>query len=319
MSPLTECEHTEHADQSRRTHPQASDDALFQGTTHSTRYPDGINWPVVAWLTLVHVGALAAPFVFSWSGLVLALALHWLTGGIGVCLGYHRLFTHRSFTTSRPVRFLIAWLGGLSGEGSVIDWVANHRKHHALSDKEGDPHSPHDGAWWSHAFWLARAYRPEAYTAHVNHWAPDLVKDRDLVFLARTFLVWQFVFGGLLAGAGYLIGGPGLAWSWLVWGVFVRLVFVLHSTWFVNSASHMWGYKNYTTTDDSRNNWWVALVTYGEGWHNNHHAYPHMARHGHRWWEVDLTYLTILLLERLGLVWNVVNYKRRAGDQQKAA
>jgi stearoyl-CoA desaturase (delta-9 desaturase) len=196
-------------------------------------------------------------------------------------------------------------IGGLSGEGSVINWVANHRKHHALSDADGDPHSPHDGAWWSHMLWLVRGRSAAQHQEHLQRWAPDLLRERALRVLSTAFLLCQFVFGGLLFAAGYALGGWPMATSFLVWGVFVRLVFVLHSTWFVNSASHMWGYRNYTTTDDSRNNWWVALLSYGEGWHNNHHAFPSMARHGHRWWEIDVTYLTIRLLRRLGLAWDV--------------
>lgn len=275
-------------------------------------YPRGVCWSVAGWLIVVHLGALAAPFVITWQGVVLAFALHWLTGGIGVCLGYHRLFTHRSFATHNPLRWVIALIGGLSGEGSVIDWVANHRKHHALSDKEGDPHSPRDGAWWSHMFWLARTRTTAERDVHWDKWAPDLRKEPMLRFLDSTFLLWQFVMAATLYGGGYLLGGHFMAASFLVWGMFVRLVFVLHSTWFVNSASHMWGYKNYETTDDSRNNWWVALISYGEGWHNNHHAYPRMAKHGHRWWEIDVTYMTILLMKRLGLAWDVVDYKQRS-------
>ncbi len=278
------------------------------------RYPDGINWYVVGWLVLLHVGALAAPWTFTWTALAVTVVLHWLTGSIGVCLGYHRLLTHRSFATYRPIRWLVAWIGGLSGEGSAIDWVANHRKHHAHSDKDGDPHSPHHGTWWSHAFWLGRAMPAAKYEAHVKRWAPDLAQDKGLVFLARTFLLWQFVVGGATMAAGYAIGGWPMAWSFLVWAVFVRLVAVLHTTWFVNSASHIWGYKNYATTDDSRNNWWVALLAYGEGWHNNHHAYPTMVKHGHRWWEVDMTYMFIKLMEKCGLAWNLVTYQRRTHD-----
>jgi fatty-acid desaturase len=281
--------------------------------------PNGINWPIMGWIVVLHLGALAAPFTFSWQGLALVVVLHWLTGGIGICLGYHRLFTHSSFETYRPLRWLIAWIGGLAGEGGAIDWVSNHRKHHALSDQEGDPHSPHDGPWWSHMFWFARKLTPELYNAHVNRWVPDLLKDPVLRFLGQTFLLWHFVIGGVLFGAGYLVGGTYMGWSFLVWGLFVRLVLVLHSTWFVNSASHMWGYINYKTTDDSRNNWWVALITYGEGWHNNHHAYPRMANHGHKWWELDVTFWTIRLMQRLGLAWDVVDYKRKPQESRAKA
>jgi len=274
------------------------------------RLSAGLDWPIVAWIVLLHVGALAAPLVFSWQGLVLMVVLGWLSGGIGICMGYHRLLTHRSFSTYPVVRWIIAWLGGLAGEGSAIHWVANHRKHHALSDHVGDPHSPIDGPWWSHMFWFMPAMRGEQYEAYNRRWAPDLVKDPVLRFLDRTFILWHLSLGVTLYGIGYWMGGTGMAWSLVVWGMFVRLVFVLHSTWFVNSATHLWGYRNYETADNSRNLWWVALMTYGEGWHNNHHAFPRMASYGHRWWEFDVTFLTIRLLKRFGLAWDVVGDQR---------
>ena len=269
-----------------------------------------INWANVIWLAILHVGCLAAPFFFTWEAVVLTLVLHWITGGIGICLGFHRHLTHLSFSTYKPVRWLLAFIGGLAGEGSVIDWVANHRKHHAHSDQEGDPHSPHDGPWWSHVFWLGFWEGSEAHAAHIRRWVPDLYKDPVLRWIGALFLPSHFVFAAVLAAAGYAYAGWPMAASFVVWGVFVRLVFVLHSTWFVNSASHMWGYKNYETTDDSRNNWWVALITYGEGWHNNHHAQQRSAAHGHRWWEIDVTYTTIRLMQMCGLAWDVVGYKR---------
>jgi stearoyl-CoA desaturase (delta-9 desaturase) len=271
-----------------------------------------INWANVLWLALLHVGCLAAPFFFTWEAVVLTLALHWITGGIGICLGFHRHLTHLSFSTYRPVRWLLAFIGGLAGEGAVIDWVANHRKHHAHSDQEGDPHSPHDGPWWSHQFWLAFWEGPEAHAKHIARWVPDLTKDPVLRWIGYLFLPSHFAFAAVLAAVGYAYAGWPMAASFVVWGIFVRLVFVLHSTWFVNSASHMWGYKNYETTDDSRNNWWVALLTYGEGWHNNHHAHQRSAAHGHKWWEFDMTFMAIRLMQMCGLAWDVVDYKRLA-------
>ena len=275
------------------------------------RMADGANWPVAGWLVFLHVGALAAPFFFSWQGLVLVFVLHWLSGGIGVCLGFHRLLTHSGFDTYKPVRYLLTLFGQMAGEGTAIDWVANHRKHHAHSDQEGDPHSPRDGSWWSHMFWLAYMTHGRDYKAHIDRWAPDLAKDPVIRWIGASFLPMQFLLGGLLAAAGYWVGGWYMATSFVVWGLFLRLVLVMHSTWFVNSASHMFGYRNYETTDDSRNCWWVAVITYGEGWHNNHHAYPRMAKHGHRWWEIDVTFMTIRLMRAVGLAWNVVDYKRR--------
>lgn len=275
---------------------------------------------VVAWLAVIHLGALLAfvPAFFSWSGLALMFLFHWLTGGIGVCLGYHRMLTHDSFKTHRWVRNVLAIFGGLSGEGSNLHWVANHRKHHAYSDQEGDPHSPHDGAWWSHILWTMADATPTQISSHHRRWIPDLMDDSDLQWCDRMFLPSHIALGLCFAALGFALGGWALAASYVVWGMFVRLTFVLHSTWFVNSASHMWGYRTYETTDDSRNNWWVALLTYGEGWHNNHHAYPRMARHGHKWWEIDMTFVAISMMEQLGLAWDVVDHQHKKRSDKNA-
>lgn len=270
-----------------------------------------INWSAIIWIGLLHLGCLAAPFYFTWQGLVLMLFLHWFTGCLGVTLGFHRLLTHSSFQTWKPIRYLLALIGGFAGEGDVIEWVANHRQHHAHSDQEGDPHTPHDGSWWAHMWWLCWTFPHDAQVRHQKRWAPDLMKDPGMIWIGRLFLPSQIALGLAILGAGYALGGWPMAISFLVWGVFVRMVAVLHVTWFVNSASHMWGYRNYETTDDSRNNWWVAILAYGEGWHNNHHAWPRMAPHGHRWWEFDLTYCIIRLMQWTGLAWNVVDYQRK--------
>lgn len=270
---------------------------------------NNINWAAMIWLGLIHVGVLAAPFTFTVSGLVLVVVLHWLCGGIGICLGYHRMLTHGSFNTHPWVRRLIATIGCLAGEGPPMMWVANHRLHHARSDQEGDPHSPREGSWWSHALWLAFRVGGKDGSEYFRKWAPDLYRDRYIRSLDYGFVPVNIVVSLAIMGIGYALGGWTLAMSWLVWGVFVRMVFVLHSTWLVNSASHMWGYRNYETRDDSRNNWWVALLTYGEGWHNNHHAHPRMAKHGHKWWEFDMTFLTIRGMQALGLAWDVVDYR----------
>ncbi|MEX0671243.1 MAG: acyl-CoA desaturase [Pirellulales bacterium] len=266
-----------------------------------------LDWPALIWIGGVHLAALAAPFCFTWSGFAICMALYWVTGGLGVCLGYHRLLTHGSFQTSSAMRFLFAFLGGVSGEGSAIDWVANHRKHHAFSDQDGDPHSPQDGGLWAHMLWIFPLHTAAELQAHTKRWAPDLVKDKGVVFLHKTFLLWHILIGATLLGSGWYLYGRFTGISWLIWGLALRMVIVFHITWLVNSATHMWGYRNYETTDDSRNLWWVGLLAFGEGWHNNHHAYQRMAAHGHRWWEFDPTYWVITGLEKLGLVWNVVH------------
>ncbi len=262
---------------------------------------------MLVWIAVVHLSALAAPFYFTWKGLGVAAFLAWLTGSVGVCMGYHRYLTHGSFCTHRPIRLLLALIGGLSGEGSALTWVANHRKHHLFSDKDGDPHSPHDGKWWSHMLWFIPDFGRSHYDALTSHYAPDLVKDPAMRVLHYMFLPSHIVLGSLLLAIGWLGWDFDTGMSFLLWGMSVRLIYVLHVTWFVNSASHIWGYRNYETSDDSRNLWWVGLLAFGEGWHNNHHAFQRMARQGHKWWEVDVTYWAICLMEKCGLAWNVVH------------
>jgi stearoyl-CoA desaturase (delta-9 desaturase) len=270
----------------------------------------GLDWPTILWIGLLHVGALAAPWVFTWQGLVAMLVLGWISGGLGVCLGYHRLLTHGSFHTYSSVRRLLALLGVSAGEGPPITWVAVHRKHHQHADKPGDPHSPRDGGWWSHVLWVFPRPREPQWTAMIERYGKDLLQDPFMRMLETTFLVWHFALGALLFFGGWWCWNLHVGLSLLVYGMFLRLVWVLHITWAVNSASHIWGYRNYETNDDSRNLWWVGLLAYGEGWHNNHHAFPGRARHGHRWWEIDVTFATIWIMEKLGLAWDVVRGPR---------
>lgn len=278
------------------------------------RVEQGLSWPIVLWVSLIHVGLVAAIFAFTWQALVLTIFLHWLTGGMGICLGYHRLLSHGSFRTHRLVRLFFATLGGLAGEGSAVEWAANHRRHHAYSDLEGDPHSPLDGPLWSHMGWFTWSDGGEAHTKKLQRWAPDLLKDPAMILLDRLFMPINFCFGVILGSLGFWLGGWPMTVSFVLWGMFARLALVMHSTWLINSATHIWGYRNYATSDDSRNNWWVALFTYGEGWHNNHHAYPRMAKNGHHWWEIDTTFWVIRLLQSCGLAWKVVDYKQRGKD-----
>ncbi|MDX1962592.1 MAG: fatty acid desaturase [Pirellulales bacterium] len=270
-------------------------------------WKSGVDWFIVGWIALAHVGALAAPFVFTWHALIYTAITIWFTASIGICLGYHRLLTHNSFKTYRPIRWFLALLGSLTGEGSAMNWVANHRMHHQHSDKDGDPHSPRHGGLWSHMLWFMPHQGAVWQKAMYEHYIPDMYRDPVMRFLDKTFLLWHFVVGfGTLFGAYAIYQDWYTAWSFVVWGVFVRMVYTMHITWFVNSATHTWGYRNYETTDDSTNLWWVGLAAFGEGWHNNHHAYQTMAKHGHKWWEVDVTYWAILAMEKCGLAWNVV-------------
>jgi fatty-acid desaturase len=275
----------------------------------------GPNWPIVIWIAIVHVLAVIAPFFFSWPALIACVVLAFITGSFGVCMGYHRLLTHQSFQTYRPIRWLLAFLGGLSGEGSALTWVAQHRKHHAHSDEDGDPHSPVHGRWWSHLLWFMPDFGRKWHKELLNRYAPDITKDKMMVVLHYMFLPSHFLLGGALFAIGYYgpeswsLGSAWAGWSMVFWGLGVRMVYVLHVTWFVNSATHLWGYRNYETTDNSRNLWWVAILAWGEGWHNNHHAYQRVASQGHRWWEIDVTYWCILLMEKLGLAWDVVRLR----------
>lgn len=252
---------------------------------------DRIIWPAFTGIAVLHLACLAAPFTFSWSALAVAVFLYWAVCGLGISMGYHRLFTHRGFETSRFFYILLATLGTMNFQGGPIQWVGIHRIHHRDSDTEHDPHSPRHGFLWAHVLWcLARDPLGRDVTAA----AGDLKKDPVMVWLERWFWVPQAVLAAVL----YLVGG----WSWVIWGVAVRTVFTYHATWLVNSASHLWGYRNFETKDDSRNNWWVALISWGEGWHNNHHAHQRSARHGLKWCEPDPTWWSLVFLRKLGIV-----------------
>ncbi|MDA7950589.1 MAG: acyl-CoA desaturase [Pirellulaceae bacterium] len=286
-------------------------------TEKEIRKSKGAHFVTIFWLGAFHVGALLAlnPAYFSWEALALGFFMYWLSGSVGICLGFHRYLTHRGFKTSRFMHYFFAFVGGLAGEGSALAWIANHRKHHAHSDQDGDPHTPDHGGWWSHMNWLGWVIHGPELEDHFKKWAPDLLADKGIRLLDQLFLPIHIVVIGATMASGYFYGAAigkdpvTMMMSFLVWGVFVRMVWVLHITWAVNSIGHMWGYRNYETRDHSTNSWLVGLLAFGEGWHNNHHAYPRMAVHGHKWWEIDLTYALIRLLRLCGLVWNVVDYK----------
>ena len=275
-----------------------------------------LSWVVISFITAMHLGALAAPFFFSWSALGAALVLHWLTCSIGVCMAYHRCLSHKSLKLRNPAKFIANYFGVISGEGSPLMWASTHRVHHARSDKEGDPHSPHDGPWWSHLLWVFVQNSPRKFNLLVKHYSPDLEKDPQLQMFERTYGLWLWGTGLGLGAIGYAIGGWVGALSWITWAFCLRMVVAYHSTWFVNSATHLWGYRNYDTTDHSKNLWWVAVMAYGEGWHNNHHAHPRLAKAGHRWWELDPTWWTISTLRALGLAYDVDDRVPAVGSRE---
>ena len=273
-------------------------------------HPDKLTWKNVDGITLVflvamHAGCLVAPFFFSWSAVGVMLVLHWLTCSIGICLGYHRYLAHRAFKLTPKAELLVLSCSAMAGEGTPLTWAATHRLHHQRSDLDGDPHSPFDGRFWSHILWLFVNRSPKQLDALHRRYVPDLVDKPVMQFFERAF-GWMLLGVGLsLLAVGWAIGGAFGAVSMLLWGMCVRMTLAYHSTWFVNSATHLWGYRNYKTTDHSRNLWWVALLAYGEGWHNNHHAHPSLAPAGHRWWEFDMTWWAIKFLRFFGLATDV--------------
>ena len=254
---------------------------------------EGLNWTTAIVMGLFHVGAIAALFFFTWKALFVAGFLYWMTICLGISMGYHRLHTHRSYKVPRALEYFFAICGALTLEGGPIFWVATHRIHHQKSDKEGDPHSPNDGGWWAHAGWILFGEAKHNNTALMSRYAPDLAKDRFYVWLNDYHWVPVLALAAIL----YAVGG----WPFLLWGTCVRITVGLHATWLVNSATHMWGKRRFATRDDSRNTWWVAMLTFGEGWHNNHHAHPTSARHGLAWYEFDPSWIQINILKFLGI------------------
>ncbi len=271
----------------------------FKLVPTSPEHQPSLNWFAVIFFTSVHAIALLAPWYFSWSALGVTVFLHWLLGSIGICLGYHRLLSHRSFQVPKWLEYAIAFIGALALQGGPIFWVAGHRLHHAYTeDEDKDPYSARKGFWWSHMLWMLYPHAEFFNYEQYKRFAPDLERDPLYRWLNRNFVLLQIPMGLLL----YALGG----WSFVIWGLFVRVVLLWHSTWFINSVTHMWGYRTFETNDNSRNLWWAAILTYGEGWHNNHHAHPNVAKAGWRWWEIDMTWWAIQLLRILGVAKKIV-------------
>lgn len=256
-----------------------------------------INWTVAFFVAAFHVGAVMALFMFSWQALAMAILLWWVAGSLGIGMGYHRLLTHRGYKTPKWVEYILTICGTLALEGGPISWVATHRLHHAFTERDGDPHSPRDGFFWAHMGWIIHGDGMHNKTEGLTRYAPDLAKDRFYIWLTH----WHWITQAILAVIMYALGG----WAFVLWGIFFRVVFSWHATWFVNSAAHKWGYRRFTTKDTSTNLWWVALIAHGEGWHNNHHAHPAAARHGLTWYEIDVNWYGIRTLQLLGLAKNI--------------
>jgi len=255
--------------------------------------PSHMNWATAIVFGIFHLGAIAAFFFFTWKAFAVSVFLYWMCTGLGISMGYHRLHTHRSYRVPKALEYFFAVCGTLTLEGGPIFWVGTHRLHHQKSDQPGDPHSPREGAWWAHTGWMLFGETNHNNTAIMSKYAPDLAKDRFYVWLNNYHWLPMLVLSAILVA----IGGLPM----LLWGVFMRVVVGLHATWAVNSVTHMWGSRRFTTRDDSRNNLWVALITFGEGWHNNHHAHPTSARHGLTWYEFDISWIQIKLLRFFGI------------------
>ncbi len=246
----------------------------------------------------------------GWPEIIVMLATYAITG-FGVTIGFHRLLTHRSFETSRFMRLLLAICGSAAGQGMAIRWCATHRRHHQVSDRDGDPHSPHlhgdgfferlRGMWHAHVGWCFLADRPD-----LSRSVADLLADRALLIVDQLYFLWIAI--GIILPA-IALGLYYHSWngfvSGMIWGGFVRICLTQHVTWSVNSVCHVWGRRPFKTFDHSANNFPIAIVSLGEGWHNNHHAFPASARHGYGWWQFDSTYLIIRAMSLVGLAWNV--------------
>jgi len=265
----------------------------------------GINWVTTFFMVLFHVGAVASIFFFSWPALLLTIFLWWVAGSLGIGMAYHRLLTHRGYKTPKWVEYFLTTCATLALEGGPIFWVATHRIHHQKSDRDGDPHSPREGGFWAHMGWILMGTAMHHDTSVLKKYVPDLSKDKFHVWITKFHYVPQVIVGIALLVAGFLYAGWFGAASFVTWGVFLRVTYGLHATWLVNSATHMWGSRRFKTRDDSTNLWWVALLTFGEGWHNNHHAHPVSAKHGLAWYEFDMNWIGISFLRMCGLAWDI--------------
>jgi len=277
---------------------------------HDRTFTEPISKLTTFFMVAFHVGAIAALFFFSWKALGLAILLWWVAGSLGIGLGYHRLLTHRGYKCPKWVEYFLTTCGTLALEGGPMFWVATHRVHHQNSDKTGDPHSPRDGGFWAHVGWIITGRAMHNDSVALLPYVPDLRKDKFHVWISKWHWVPITTLGLLI----FAVAG----WQFVLWGIFLRTVVGLHCTWLVNSATHMWGRRRFVTTDTSRNSFWVAILTFGEGWHNNHHAHPQSARHGLAWYEFDLNWYEISFLRAFRLAWDVKQTKLNESAKLKA-
>lgn len=267
------------------------------------------HWDTMFFVAVFHILAIVALFNFTWTGLIVAFIGNWVSGSLGVGVGYHRLMTHRSFQTPRWFERFLATLGTFALQSGPVQWVTTHRMHHAFTETEKDPHSPIRGAFWAHVGWIFKGQGQDHTQLVKQRYVPDLLKDKYIVWLSDYYVVPTIISGVIM----YAFGG----WSLVLWGVFVRVVVNWHSTWLVNSMTHIWGTRRFESRDDSRNNALIGIVAWGEGWHNNHHAHPTSAKHGLAWYEFDMNWIQIKFFEKLGWVTKikVFDFKSYQADQ----
>ena len=290
--------------------------SMYQKAHRSPRHQENdhlkkpaTDWFTIIWMVSIHVIALFAFWNFTWSGFLWFLGLYFATGCLGITFCFHRLLSHRSFKAHPIVEGFTALMGTLALQGTVQEWVCHHRIHHQGSDTPRDPHNARRGFWYSHWGWLFIQHDAISNREKMNKNTRDILANPWLRFLSRNdvMIACQVLLGFALLFTGGV--------SWVLWGIFLRLVAVYHTTWLVNSATHKWGYRNFESNDLAVNTWWVAILTWGEGWHNTHHRFANVCPARYRWWEVDVTYGIVCILESLGLVTDVRRYPQEAHDE----
>jgi stearoyl-CoA desaturase (delta-9 desaturase) len=267
-----------------------------------------INWSTVLAVAIFHFLALISLFYFSWQNLLIAAILFWISGSLGIGLGYHRLLTHRGFKTPKWFEYFLTICGMLALQSGAISWVTTHRLHHAFTETDKDPHTVNKGLYWAHIGWIFRGQAQSRSEAEMKRYAPDLMKDKVHVVLNKYYWLPSVIVGLALLW----FGGVGA----VLWGIFLRTVLTWQTTWLVNSATHAWGKRRFETSDSSTNNALVAFLTFGEGWHNNHHAFPRSSRHGLTWKEIDINWLQILFLKKIGLATDVYAYEYKKRESK---
>ena len=273
----------------------------------------GPNWKNIAIIGSFHLLAIPALFMFSWPNVAALLIGNWIVGSLGVGLGWHRLLTHRGFKAPKWLEYTLSIFATMSIQDPPNNWITTHRMHHAFTDTDKDPHSIKPGFWWAQIGWIVWGTAQDHDEATLKRYIPDLLRDKWHTLISRYYYVPIIVSAAIL----FAIGG----WSMVGWGVFARVVVGWHTTWFVNSLAHIYGPRPYETGDNSTNNWFVAILTFGEGWHNNHHMSPTSARHGLEWYQFDMNWIAIRILEKLGWATDIrlFNAEKQPAELKRAA